>query len=135
MRIRYWSSDWCSSDLHDLERAAGADQSRQVVADAALAGAEPDLHCADEKVRRWRSDADVGGQRDAEAGTDRSAMHRCDNRLRQASQAQDRARDKQIGRESCSETGCQSVYISVVTVSLKKKIKTTKRVKIDRKEK
>src|SRR3546814_19867057 len=97
MLISDWSSDVCSSDLHEL----------------ALAGA-PDLRLT------------VGARRhDAGVRLDIGLMHRLvgvaarDHHLGRGEAGVGVAQDEQIGRESCRERGCQYVEFSVVIVSIK----------------
>src|SRR3546814_16050039 len=112
MRISDWSSDVCSSDLFGLgDESIGAGA---WIADAGAIGCngDHDFHSLpkistsiDVRVRTLKSP----GERDlafrmqliVEAGIDR--VH-------------------QIGRASCRERVCQNVSISLVAVSLKKKI-------------
>src|SRR3546814_16676134 len=109
MRISDWSSDVCSSDLSlyparsPQRRRARGAQSRQ---------------------------SDVPGDPRAEGcGARGGRAHRC----RARSVHQPRPRRADIGRASCRERVCQYVSISVVAVSVKKKIKTNimKRIRRD----
>src|SRR3546814_12064913 len=100
MRISDWSSDVCSSDL--CCRAAGT-------------------RC-DEPADR-RLEPRVGGERARRGG---GARRTCGRDERGAAQAR-RPLVRQIGRALCRERVCQYVSISVVSVSLKKKIYNTER--------
>src|SRR3546814_17328570 len=109
MRIIYWSSDVCSSDL----LAAAFDRVVLVGQRAARTGA------SDERARPQHVGILVGWE---DHGIGRTAQHQ------PAAPAQrTRPVDQQIGRASCRERVCQSVKTSVVAVSLKKKkIQTNK---------
>src|SRR3546814_14409769 len=108
MRISDWSSDVCSSDLIDAQLAGVGDREQLRAAAAAGADQRADVSRArsDDAVER-RDDAlealcraepvDVGAR-----GVFRSLL--------------------EIGRASWRVSGCQFVSISVVAVSLKKKI-------------
>src|SRR3546814_20165233 len=96
MRISDWSSDVCSSDLHETSRGAAAK--------GGTVGFFADC-------RSWERTS-FQGLRDVE--------RRC-RRAFQAAGAISRSDSSQIGRASCRERDCQYVSISVVDVSLKKK--------------
>src|SRR3546814_15357778 len=108
MRISDWSSDVCSSDL----QAPGA------------------LRC-----ERWRQPPGavaeaVEPQRRGEHGAEREGEPLVAGVARGDATEQHHGIDiavREIGRASCRERVCQDVYISVVALSLKKKIiaKTT----------
>src|SRR3546814_15486672 len=110
MRISDWSSDVCSSDLFAGEgeeavrrRAAPLRIARrEMVADVAVGKAAKDR--VGQRVKR-----DIG-----------IAMALKSMTMRDFYPA-----DPQIGRTSCRERVGQYVYISVVAVALKKKIKKT----------
>src|SRR3546814_18798549 len=103
MRISDWSSDVCSSDL------CAADPDHLQFADL---GQSPVV------------------ARPAAANGDHGIGKRIASELRQAPRAQPPPRQRQqreIGRASWRERGCQYVYISVVAVALKKNIQNNQR--------
>src|SRR3546814_13902840 len=95
MRISDWSSDVCSSDLS--RRCAARWPRCRSPTCSSLIG------CRGRKRKRDRVRADC----DARRGGARTAV---------------RAGSRQIGKASCRERVCQYVEISVVVVSLKKKL-------------
>src|SRR3546814_14236318 len=106
MRIRDWSSDVCSSDLHNVQSGREFGTSRRQCFGEALKLLIDAVRFLFECVRD-----DTGGE---------LAL------LAQFLELADRhvaaIRDPQIGRASCRERVCRYVKISVVAVSLKKKI-------------
>src|SRR3546814_19729481 len=90
-RIRDWSSDVCASDLHDLVEGVVGDVLRR----------------AEEGIDRGIADQDLDAP---------PLLHR---RLGQRLQLG--LVRYELGRASCWARVCQSVYVSVVAVSLKKK--------------
>src|SRR3546814_19757721 len=101
MHISDWKSDVCSSDLEEIDVAGGTATVQagcvlQTVCEAVDAkGAFFPLDLG------ARGSATIGGNISTNAGGNRVI------------------RNGKIGRESCTESGGQSVYISVVAESLK----------------
>src|SRR3546814_15386944 len=140
MRISYWSSDVCSSDL-EMKRHAGAFALQSDTAARRHCGfllaqrdrvgygfaIQAEQHIAGTQAGMVGRAARMHANDDDAATVDakwREALHV----LHAEPAAYDTA---QIGRASCRERVCQYVYISVVAVALKKKI-TYVRYELDR---
>src|SRR3546814_16776402 len=105
VRISDWSSDVCSSDLAGVVGPGGAQQ--------ACRGGDP----------REPGDLPVDLADASRLRLQRVGLHL--RRLQQHVHVLHRAESSETGRASCRERVCQYVSISVVDVSLKKKIQTT----------
>src|SRR3546814_20611599 len=114
MRISDWISDVCSSDLADLEESDPRDQPRA----QQLAG-------AGRLARALRRGA--AAPRPARAPADRAGDHRGARAPSGGFPPRLRAPRQEIGRASCRDRVCQYDEISVVAVSLKKKIQDHKK--------
>src|SRR3546814_13158852 len=112
MRISDWSSDVCSSDL--LQRSAGRqfESDYRLIAVSAAAAASP---------------ANIFAAYQARAGTP-VVGNRVFLQLQRYKLGFLSGPLVKIGRASCRERVCQYVQISVVAVSLKKKIQTSKHI-------
>src|SRR3546814_17558102 len=104
MRISDWSSDVCSSDL---EQIVDVRRDQKATSEA--------LNALEELVRRF---PDSKYARDAQLKIDLALDHLAGKHMELG-----RFYQGQIGRASCWERVCQYGSISVVAVSLKKKIK------------
>src|SRR3546814_18835890 len=109
MRISDWSSDVCSSDL-DLKvivTSATIDTERFAAhfGGAPVVDVEGSGHPVEVRYRPLEGEGEDKGERQVLDGVPAA----CD----------DIARERQTGRASCRERGCQYVKISVVTVHIK----------------
>src|SRR3546814_16176956 len=111
MRISDWSSDVCSSDLC----TGGGEGCSAVAVAAGLAGRDRQHEIPD----RTLEGAAVGMERQVEA----------EMPLREIGGELTRRLGQQIGRASCRERVCQSVYIPWVAEYLQKKTKHKKQLK------
>src|SRR3546814_13147937 len=114
MRISDWSSDVCSSITTTSSAGRFAWRTSRAITEVVGAGAVPPW-----RRRRCGSGGVAGGpvlQHEVQAGDDRhdggAGQVGVDPRLDQ--------QDRQIGRASCRERGCQYVLISVVAGKIKK---------------
>src|SRR3546814_16962761 len=103
MRISDWSSDVCSSDL------AHADDAEPLAPDAVA-------------EHGGRPPAGPFADADQPLALGQPSLLVCVHHLSPACAA---IKVNEIGRASCRERVCQYVYISVVAVSLKKKLNTS----------
>src|SRR3546814_17867818 len=133
MRISDWSSDVCSSDLEEKSKAqrelvpasfvegpGGAQQRLQQRLPERQAAEQ---HRREDELddRRLHLDEGVVVQPQGQAAEDAD-----DGRGDQRHGRNAALKDQEIGKASCRERVCQYVSISVVAVSLKKKIKLTR---------
>src|SRR3546814_16271416 len=101
MRMSDWSSDVCASDLLDGVGGEAAGMRRDIAVEALRPGGERLVAQPEgvaDLVQRHHPGIPPGGQR---AGV-----------------------VEEIGRESCRERVCRSVWLSVVAVSYKQKMQT-----------
>src|SRR3546814_12813714 len=114
MRISYWSSDVCSSDLAEgVAEVVRMEFRKALGAVATLEQKGLALGDAGELVRQV---ARLAGKAERRIAREFA--------LRRSQRGLVGAGGKQIGRASCRERVCQSVSISVVAVSLKTNKKT-----------
>src|SRR3546814_14570984 len=121
MRISDWSSDVCSSDLRRCTRATGRPSPTSSTAGwpRARQPADSAFAAPDAGSGRYSQPVQWGA-----IPVPRQLIGQAQLFVREAAA---RNRQEEIGRASCRERVCQYVEISVVAVSLKKKlIKITK---------
>src|SRR3546814_16223747 len=110
-----WSSDVCSSDLHPVD-LAGADFLFET--EAVAMGDLARIKIGHGRKAVMRVGAHIEIARDAGRQFQWPQMIEKDERLDHPARV-----DGQIGSASCRESVCQSVYISVVDVTVKNKYK------------